>query len=149
MPIGDAKILRWCLPGIRVWRLSVCKLRLGCQWEIREFCVDVFLACGFGALVCVNCVPGSCANRRREIFVPESDCEGFLLKISSGIRFLIIIISSSSSSSSSHHHHHLPLSLSLALLFFSILAQRSRSKKHARATPLRESACRGPKSVKN
>ena len=29
VPIGDAKILRWCLPGMRVWRLAVCKLRSG------------------------------------------------------------------------------------------------------------------------
>ena len=38
---------------------------------------------------------------------PESVCEGFLLKISFGIRFLMIfIISSPSPSSSSYHHHH-------------------------------------------
>ena len=44
---------------------------------------------------------------------PESVCEGFLLKISFGIRFLMIFIilspspsSSLSSSSSSYHHHH-------------------------------------------
>ena len=39
---------------------------------------------------------------------PESVCEGFLLKISFGIRFLMIFIisSPSSSSSSSYHHHH-------------------------------------------
>ena len=36
---------------------------------MRKFCVDVFLACGFGALLCVNCVLGSCANRRCENFV--------------------------------------------------------------------------------
>ena len=102
--------------------------------------------------------------------VPESDCEGFLLKISCGIRLLIIISSSSSahhhliiiiiiiiSSSSSHHHHHhhhhhhliiiiiiiiiiisssssFP-SLSLAFLFFSILAQPSSHEKRARRNP--------------
>ena len=39
---------------------------------------------------------------------PESVCEGFLLKISFGIRFLMIfIISSPSPSSSSYHHHHI------------------------------------------
>ena len=42
---------------------------------------------------------------------PESVCEGFLLKISFGIRFLMIFIisspSPSSSSSSYHHHHHI------------------------------------------
>ena len=57
--------------------------------------------------------------------IPESVCEGFLLKISCGIRLLIIVISSSSSShhhfiiisSSSHHHHLLLLSLSLSSSF--------------------------------
>ena len=29
MPIGAAKILCGCLAGMRVWRLAVCKLRLG------------------------------------------------------------------------------------------------------------------------
>ena len=55
MPIGDAKILRWCLPGMRVWQLAVCKL---CS-RLQKFCVDVFLACGFGALLCKNVVRGS------------------------------------------------------------------------------------------
>ena len=73
---------------------------------------------------------------------PESVCEGFLLKISFGIRLLIIVISSSSSSlssssssSSSHHHliisssssHHLIIiifffSLSLSFFFLSLLS---------------------------
>ena len=88
---------------------------------------------------------------------PKSVCEGFLLKISCGIRLPIIIISSSSSShhhhhliiiiiSSSSHHHHLLiiispsssssfLSLSLAFLFFSNLAQPSIHEKRARCNP--------------
>ena len=81
-----------------------------------------------------------------EVCIPESDCEGFLLKISCGIRLLIII----SSSSSHHHHHHLLLlslslflsssflfSLSLSLsLFFLFYFQRTASgvENHARAT---------------
>ena len=49
---------------------------------------------------------------------------------------IIIIIIISPSSSSSHHHHHLsPLSLSLAFLFFSILAQPSSHEKRARCNP--------------
>ena len=50
---------------MRVWRVALCKLRSGqlCRWEMRKFCVDVFLACGFGVLLCVNCVRGSWANR--------------------------------------------------------------------------------------
>ena len=92
-------------------------------------------------------------------FFFESVCEGFLLKhlllySSANHHHLIIIIvissSSSSSSSSSHHHliiiifsssshhhqHHLsPLSLSLAFLFFSILAQPSSHEKRARCNP--------------
>ena len=91
-------------------------------------------------------------------FVPESVCEGFLLKnllwysSANHHRHLIIIIISSSSSSSSHHHliiiiiifsssshhhhHHLsPLSLSLAFLFFSNLAQPSSHEKRARCNP--------------
>ena len=28
-PIGGAKILHWCLPGMRVWQLAVCKLCSG------------------------------------------------------------------------------------------------------------------------
>ena len=59
------------------------------------------------------------------LIFPESVCEGFLLKISCGIRLLIIVISSSSSShhhliiisSSSYHHHLLLLSLSLSSSF--------------------------------
>ena len=103
---------------------------------------------------------------------PESVCEGFLLKISCGIRLLIMIISSSSSSShhhhhliiiiiiiisSSSHHHHLLIiispssassfpSLSFAFLFFSILAQPSSHENVPGATPLRESACRVSKT---
>ena len=99
---------------------------------------------------------------------PKSDCEGFLLKISCGIRLLIIISSSSYQHhhqliiiSSFHHHHYLIIiiiispssssfpSLSLAFLFFSILAQPSSHEKRARATPLRENAFFGPKSSKN
>ena len=56
--------------------------------------------------------------------------------------FIIISSSSSSSSSSSHHHHHLTIiiiiifpSLSLAFLFFSILAQPSSHEKRARCNP--------------
>ena len=60
--------------------------------------------------------------------IPESVCEGFLLKISCGIRLLIIVISSSSSS-----HHHLIIissssssssssSLSLSFFFLSLLS---------------------------
>ena len=29
---------------------------------MRKCCVGVFLACGFGSLLCVNCVGGSCAG---------------------------------------------------------------------------------------
>ena len=29
VPIGGAKMLRWCLPGMRVWQLAVCKLCWG------------------------------------------------------------------------------------------------------------------------
>ena len=68
--------------------------------------------------------------------------KGFVLKISCGFRFLIIIISSSSH----HHHHHLIIiispsssssspSLSLAFLFFSILAQPSSHEKRAQRNP--------------
>ena len=118
------------------------------------------------------CVPGfGC-------LVSKSNCKGFRLKVSCGIRLLIIISSSSYHhhhqliiiSSSFHHHyyHHYliiiiiilpssssyhlhlsPLSLSLTFLFFSILAQPSSHEKRARATSLRENAFFGPKSVKN
>ena len=92
---------------------------------------------------------------RSELF-PESVCEGFLLKISCGIRLLIIIIIVISSSASSHHHliiiiifsSHLLIiispsssssssfpSLSLAFLFFSNLAQPSSPEKRARCNP--------------
>ena len=33
---------------------------------------DVFLACGFGSLLCVKCVRGSCANRSCENFTVMS-----------------------------------------------------------------------------
>ena len=101
--------------------------------------------------------------------IPESVCEGFLLKnilwYSSANHhhlIIIIVISSSSSShhhliiiifssSSHHHHHHLsPLSLLLffSFLFFSNLAQPSTvvTKNVPGATPLRESACRVSKT---
>ena len=95
--------------------------------------------------------------------IPESVCEGFLLKISCGIRLLIFVILSSSSShshliiiSSSHHliiiifffffslslsssflfspSLSLSLSLSLALLSLLFSAHRSGVGSHARAT---------------
>ena len=62
---------------------------------------------------------------------PESVCEGFLLKISCGIRFPIIIISSSSHhhpiiiSSSSSSFLSLSLFLSFSFLFFLSLSRSS------------------------
>ena len=53
---------------MQVWHLAACELWLGklCHEEMQKICLDVLLACGFGALMCVNCVRGSCANRRCE-----------------------------------------------------------------------------------